>query len=231
MDRKSTIRRCHESIENACRRWSVFSAVFVITLSLSPHAIAQVSQPYVTTSVSNPQGGAIIHLFANQSQLLGTGPLTYQGLVASAPLAFSLPVNLVIDRSVASSFSLMPTGNPNEFRLFIAGAPSTFLYQLNTFPGFKTGSLLHGGLVTDTSTGNSVQFTVDNDPVPVVVVAAGIAGAICLIGMIAEWFSESCADQAIRACGGAGNVKSVEVRITAWSIFSGCRRECHFTCK
>lgn len=230
MDRKAT-RRCHEPEVNACRRWSVVFAVLVVALSLSSQAVAQVSQPYVTTSVSNPQGGVLIHLFANQSQLIGPGPLTYQGLVAGAPLAFSLPVNLVVDRSVANSFSLVPTGNPNEFRLFIAGAPSTFLYQFNTFPGFKPVGLLHGGLVTDTSTGNSVQFTVDNDPVPVVVVAAGIAGAICLIGMIAEWFSDSCTDQAIRACGGAGNVKSVEVRITAWSIFSGCRRECHFTCK
>lgn len=92
----------------------------------------------------------------------------------------------------------------------------------------KANSYVHSGSVLYEHTGKVISFQALNDPIPVVVIAGIAVLLICGANIVNE-IVNSCADRAARACAPNG-VQSCEVKITAWSLLSGCRGDCKFTC-
>lgn len=201
--------------------------------SPSPDPTPTPTPPPITTTTdyTNLGDGSMCSLGGNDSELTDGADLHYQAHLSAPELEGAFAMDVVFDQALADSVELNPVGPPDTYSLEFGFEPTGLELVLPSQPGSKEGSYVHSGYATDTATGDTAPFFVDNDPVPVAIVAVGIAACVCLIGMVSSWFQESCADKAIRACGGAGKVKKVEVRITAWSLLSGCRQSCSFECK
>ena len=193
----------------------------ILLLTPSAHAGPEGTQ---ILSFANPDAAAMLYLSTSDDPY--DDPIQYVGQILYARDLYTSEFAVEVSQSAIKDLHLEQLG-PTLYSLQVGGSATRYVVTMAT-RNPDPQRTVYSGVVTDTVNGGAVQFVIDDDPGPAVFVGIG-AAAICGLGMVIDAFSDSCAKEARDSCGENG-VQSCKAKITEWSLLTGCRRSCEFTC-
>jgi hypothetical protein len=170
-----------------------------------------------------------VYFLSLDGNALGQGqPALLKGVLQRQNETIPLELEIPYDELNSITLSPNPPTGPHKkktYAIYQDGVRTSYQLVMTTFvDDLKPNTLLHSGTIVDTSTGTSVNFVALNDPVPVLVIVAGIAAIVCVISILVA----DCGDQAAAACGEAG-VKWAHLSVSV-SLWEGCTTECTWEC-
>lgn len=206
-----------------------------------PLGLAQVSANPIRIAATYTPAGATgpspTTYFANvDGAALAAGlDAKFTGVIQSAKDGTSTPFESLIPGSAIRSISFSPepptAASPlKSYKILQDGLPTDYELRMATYvDNLQPNTLVHTGVVVNTTTGEQMTLTALNDPIPVIAIVGGaLVLILCGTGIVNDLVN-SCTSQAIKACGKAG-VKKVKVKVTFWSLLTGCRSECSYEC-